>query len=57
MKIVINTVLTQYKHSVILDMFSINIGEIGGYFVYFYWYLKKDALHVNFNTFKGTIIY
>ena len=37
--------------------FTINIGGIGTCFVYFYWYLKKDALHVNFTTYKGTIIY
>ena len=37
--------------------FTIKIGGIGAYFVYFYWYLKKDALHVNFNIYKGTIIY
>ena len=38
-------------------LFTINIGGIGAYFDYFYWYLKKDALNVNFNTYKGTIIY
>ena len=37
--------------------FTINIGGICAYFVYFYWYLKKDALHVNFNTYKETTIY
>ena len=29
--------------------FTINIGGIGAYFVYFYWYLKKDAPHVDVN--------
>ena len=37
--------------------FTINIGGICAYFVYFYWYLKKNALHVNFNTYKETTIY
>ena len=37
--------------------FTINIDKIGAGFVYFYWYLKKDALHVDFNTFKETTIY
>ena len=37
--------------------FTINIGGIGAYFVYFYWYLKKDSPHVDFNTHKGTMIY
>ena len=37
--------------------FTINVGGIGTGFVYFYWYLKKDALHVDFNTFKETTIY
>ena len=37
--------------------FTFNIGGIGTGFVYFYWYLKKDALHVDFNTFKETTIY
>ena len=32
--------------------FTINIGGIGACFVYSYWYLKKDALHVAFNTYK-----
>ena len=30
--------------------FKINIGGICAYFVYFYWYLKKDVPHVGFNT-------
>ena len=37
--------------------FTINIGVIVGYFFHFYWYLKKHALHVKFNTYKGTIIF
>ena len=36
--------------------FTINVG-IGAYFVYFYWYLKKDSPHVDFNTHKETTIY
>ena len=37
--------------------FTINIGGIGAYFVYFYWYLKKDSPYVDFNTHKETTIY
>ena len=37
--------------------FTINIGGIGAYFVYFYWYLEKDSPHVDFNTHKETTIY
>ena len=37
--------------------FTINIGGIGGYFVYFYWYLKTDSPYVDFNTHKETVIY
>ena len=37
--------------------FTINLGGTGAYFVYFYWYLKKDSLHVDFNTHKETTIY
>ena len=37
--------------------FTINVGGIGVGFVYFYWYLKKDTLHVDFNTYKETTIY
>ena len=36
--------------------FIINVG-IGAYFVYFYWYLKNNSLHVDFNTHKETTIY
>ena len=36
--------------------FIINIG-IATYFVYFYWYLKKDSRHVDFNARKETTIY
>ena len=36
--------------------FTINVG-IGAYFVYSYWYLKKDSPHVDFNTHKETTIY
>ena len=37
--------------------FTINLGGTGAYFVYLYWYLKKDSLHVDFNTHKETTIY
>ena len=37
--------------------FTINISEIGAYFVYFYWYWKKDSPYVDFNTHKETTIY
>ena len=37
--------------------FTINISGIGAYFVYFYWYLKKDSRYVDFNTHKETTIY
>ena len=35
--------------------FAIKI-EIGIYFAYFYWYLKKDIPHVVFNTRTQTVI-
>ena len=38
-------------------VFTINVGVNSVGFVYFYWYLKKDALHVYFNTYKETTIY
>ena len=38
-------------------LFTINIGGIEAYFVYFYWHLKKDSPHVDFNTHKATMIY
>ena len=45
-------------HTVLFWIFlTINAGGIGAYCIYFYWHLKKDALHVDFNTDKGTIIY
>ena len=37
--------------------FTINIGGIGAYFVYFYWYSKKEAPHVDFNNRTQTDIY
>ena len=37
--------------------FTINIGGIGAYFVYFYWYLKKIHHTFDFNTRKETTIY
>ena len=36
--------------------FTINVGIII-YYVYSQWYLKKYLQHVNFNTYKETIIY
>ena len=45
-------------YTVLFWIFStINIGEINAYFVYFYWYLKKDVTRVNFNTRTQTDIY
>ena len=41
----------------LLIFFTINIGGIATYYVYSQWYLKKDALHVEFNTHKETTIY
>ena len=37
--------------------FTISIGGIDTYFVYLYWYLKKDSPYVDFNTHKETMIY
>ena len=37
--------------------FTIKIGGTGAYFIYFYWYLKKDLPYVDFNTHKETAIY
>ena len=38
--------------------FTFNVGGIGAvFFFYFYWYLKKDALHIDFNTYKEITIY
>ena len=38
--------------------FTFNVGGIGaGFFFNFYWYLKKDALHIDFNTYKEITIY
>ena len=39
----------------LLTVFTINVGVI--YYVYSQWYLEKDALHVDFNTYKETTIY
>ena len=39
-----------------LIIFTINAG-IGAYFVYFYWYLKKDVTHVKFDTRTQKTIY
>ena len=37
--------------------FTISIGGIRAHFVYFYWYFKKCAPHVNFNARTQTDIY
>ena len=37
--------------------FTIDIGGIGTYFVYFYRYLKKDSSYVDFNIHKEIMIY
>ena len=37
--------------------FTINIAGIGAYFVYSYWYFKKDSPYIDFNTHKETKIY
>ena len=37
--------------------FTIKIGGTGAYFIYFYWFLKKDLPYVDFNTHKETAIY
>ena len=36
---------------------TINVSVIGAYFVYFYWYLKKDVTRVEFDTHTQTDIY
>ena len=38
------------------SIFTIKISEVGAHFFYFYWYLKKDALYVNFNSYKRKTI-
>ena len=38
-------------------VFTINVDGISAYFVYFYWYLKKDVTRVDFNTRNQTDIY
>ena len=40
----------------ILLLFTINVG-IGSYFLYFYWYLKKDVTRVRFGTHTQTKIW
>ena len=37
--------------------FTIKVGGVGAWFVYFYWYLKKDVTRVEFNTRTQTDIY
>ena len=39
-----------------LILFTINV-DIGAYFVYFHWYLKKDVTRVEFDTRTQTTIY
>ena len=56
MKIVINVVLAQ-GILLFLIFFTINVGGIGAYFVYFHWYLKKDVTCVDFDTCTQTTIY
>ena len=36
--------------------FTISIDGIGAYFFYFYCFLKKDAVHVSFDIYKGKTI-
>ena len=57
MKIVINVVLGQCILCYFEHIFTINVGGIGVYFVYFHWYLKKDVTGVEFNTRTQTDIY
>ena len=45
-------------YTVLFWIFStINIGGIGTYFAYIYWYLKKDSPSFDSNTHKETTIY
>ena len=37
--------------------FTINVGGIGAYFVYFHWYSKKDVTRVGFDSRTQTAIY
>ena len=37
--------------------FTINVGGIGAYFVYFHWYLKKNVTRVEFDARTQTKIY
>ena len=37
--------------------FTINVGGIGAYFVYFHWHLRKDVTRVEFDTRTQTTIY
>ena len=37
--------------------FTIKVGGIGAYLVYFHWYLKKDVTRVEFNARIQTTIY
>ena len=57
MKIVINVVLAQCILCYFEKNFTINVGGIGAYFVYFHWYLRKDVTRVEFNTRTQTDIY
>ena len=40
----------------LLTFFTINVGIVI-YYVYLQWYLEKDALHVDFNTYKEATIF
>ena len=37
--------------------FTINVGGVSAYFVYFHWYLKKDVTRVEFDTCTQTTVY
>ena len=42
-------------HCVIFNDFYNNV-RIDSYFLYFYWYLKKDVIRVKFDTYTQTTI-
>ena len=45
-------------HTVLFWLFfTINVGGIGAYFVYFHWYLKKNVTRVEFDARTQTKIY
>ena len=49
--------LAEYENSHKCSSCTINVGGIGAYFFYFHWDLKKDVLHIDFNTHTQTTIY